>query len=177
MAKKITNESLIDSNFLQPAIDRVKELVSVIGDLQNKLKDVGKESSKALEGLNPAENVKDSQKLNEVLERLAKTEEQLSKLQDEKQKSQIKLKSLQEEQIAIQQKQIEQTQKLNKKIEEKLKIEIKEINTIKGLKDQNKQLTKVFNIFWFPFYTYTSKTPIRHFLSPTHLILLLFGFV
>ena len=38
MAKKITNDSFIESNFLQPTIDKVKEFISVIGDLKDKLK-------------------------------------------------------------------------------------------------------------------------------------------
>jgi len=96
MAKKISNEQFIDSDFLKPAIDRVKELITVIDDLQGTLKKVGAESEKALSGLNPAENVKDSIKLNETLERLAKTEERLAKLEEEKAKSLKTLKTLQD---------------------------------------------------------------------------------
>ena len=96
MAKKISNEQFIDSDFLKPAIDRVKELITVIDDLQGTLKKVGAESEKALSGLNPAENVKDSIKLNETLERLAKTEERLAKLEEEKTKSLKTLKTLQD---------------------------------------------------------------------------------
>ena len=96
MAKKISNEQFIDSDFLKPAIDRVKELINVIDDLQGTLKKVGAESEKALSGLNPAENVKDSIKLNETLERLAKTEERLAKLEEEKAKSLKTLKTLQD---------------------------------------------------------------------------------
>jgi len=99
MAKKISNESFIDSNFGQPVIDALQEILKLTDELIGNLKKVGKESEGALEGLNPLESVKDSNKLNDVLEKLLKTQEEITKLQGDKLKIESDLKKLEAQKL------------------------------------------------------------------------------
>ncbi len=126
MAKKITNKEFIDADFLEPAIKNTKELIKVIDDLFNTLKEVGKESKTALEGLNPKDNVKDSNKLNEVLEKLLKTQQEINELQKDKAKVDKTLKTLQEKKIKQDKEAIQLAVQEKKVIQEQQKVLLQE---------------------------------------------------
>ena len=96
---KITNKEFISNDFGQPAIDALKEILSLTDDLIGTLKKVGKESEGALEGLDPAKSVKDSNKLNDILEKLLKTETELAELQKDKKKVVSDLKKLEDQKL------------------------------------------------------------------------------
>ena len=99
MAKKIDNNNFISPDFGQPAIEALKEILSLTNELIDLLKKTGKESSGALEGLKPQESIKDSVKLNEVLEELLKTQKEISDLQKDKKKLVDQISKLEKEKL------------------------------------------------------------------------------
>ena len=96
---KINNESFIAPDFGKPAIEALKEILKLTDELQDTFKKVGAEAGKSLEDLNPKESVKDSKALNEILEKLTKTQEQLNELQESKIKITAELKKLEESKL------------------------------------------------------------------------------
>jgi len=96
---KINNKDFISEDFGQPAIVALKEILKLTDELIGTLKKVGNESEGALEGLSPKDSVKDTKKLNEVLERLVETEKQLNKLTEDKKKVTADLKKLEDQKL------------------------------------------------------------------------------
>lgn len=136
MAKKISNESFIEKDFLKPAIESVKEFIKQIEALKKTMSDVGAESKKTLEGLNPNQQIQDVKKLNETLEKLIELEKDLEKIDDEKAKSLKTLKSLQDQKIKQDKAEADLLIKSNKAKQEEQKIIIQE----KKAEEQNLKL-------------------------------------
>ena len=140
MAKKISNESFVESNFGQPVIDALKEIIALNEKLSDQLKEVGKQSAKALEGLKPSESVKDAQILAQETEKLLKVKKELDKIEQQQEKTQKKLKQVTEDQVKAQIQQRQERTRQRKAIEASLTLQQKEIKTIGDLRQQNKAL-------------------------------------
>ena len=142
MAKKITNESFISKDFLQPAIDKVKEFISVINDVKENLKGVGVDAQKNLEGLDPSKKVKDFEKLNTELTRLASAEEKLLKLQETEQAQKAKIRQLNDQLLKQKKKEEDAQKKSNEELQKKLELARMEIKTVQDITTKNKFLVK-----------------------------------